>query len=250
MGHGQTVILGYMVTSWSNASHLGYWLTPPLWWWTWQHNTDIWHGSVATCHRPDHALKYALATWGFEPQHHPKTVPTLTSSTSLPASPNTWITHNTPSNPVNQLNFSMPNHALCILGGTAMAWYLTTCSYWHITITAPQHHPPDHCQWCSSPCQQPRHLCMDTLGKHWTLDQQRLCTQPSWWHVFGIGRSLWDLNHTQLPLPVLHTLPFDSSTKTNCSHLLWQSRHNWLHQSEIKHTLPTRCHQQQLLNLC
>jgi len=24
MGHGQTVILGYMVTSWSNASHLGY----------------------------------------------------------------------------------------------------------------------------------------------------------------------------------------------------------------------------------
>jgi len=30
MEHRQTVILGYMVTSQSNVSHLGYQLTPPL----------------------------------------------------------------------------------------------------------------------------------------------------------------------------------------------------------------------------
>jgi len=30
MGHGQTVILGYVVTSWSGASHPGYRLTLPL----------------------------------------------------------------------------------------------------------------------------------------------------------------------------------------------------------------------------
>jgi len=30
MGHRQMVILGYVVMSWSNASHPGYQLTPPL----------------------------------------------------------------------------------------------------------------------------------------------------------------------------------------------------------------------------